>query len=85
MDLLKMKLSFWEANFKEKQLDKLFLKSHVHLSSISPKTGAIKHYHQENMKDSFDFTNKSNTHNGSEQVILMKNPDSSQVNNSGFS
>ena len=72
-----------KRTYEEKQHEKRFLQNLVHPSFIFPKTDTIKYYHQEN-RDSFDFADKSNTHNGSEEVILMKTTENSQVHNPGF-
>ena len=54
-------------------------KNNVHPISISHKTDVNKVYHQQNVKHSFDLSSQSNTHNGAEDVILMKEADSSGI------
>ena len=47
-------------------------KNHIHPFYIFHKTDENKVYHQENAKHSFDLSNGSNTRNGLEDTILMK-------------
>ena len=60
-------------------INSFLFNNHVHPLSISYTTDANKIHHQESLKHSFDLSNESYIRDDSEDVILMKETDSSVI------